>query len=112
MVEPSILHWLKRDLSSFEVIQQFSLFKQYKTGSPSSILEDLDKPNCLGSTYIGGTHEGVHNNDYNTQRFIQNIDLVYKLGISKYNITAEDFKTSLKVQHSQQKDNLTIQQNT
>ena len=44
MAEPTILHWLKSDLPSFEVIRQFSLFKQYKTGSPSRILGDLHEP--------------------------------------------------------------------
>src|SRR5207237_380332 len=66
VAEPSILHWLKSDLPSLEDIKQFSLLKQYKTGSPSSILKDLDKPVDHGSTYTAGTHEGVHNNDYNT----------------------------------------------
>src|SRR5438105_954636 len=79
VVEPSILHWLKSDLPSFEVIRQLSLFKQYKIGRPSSIPEDLDKPNCLGSTYTAGTHEGIHNNDYNTQNFYKhNHNLIYK----------------------------------
>ena len=88
---PPILHWLKSDLPSVEVIRQFSLFKQYKTGSPSSIPEDLDKAVGHGLTYTARTHEGAHNNDYNTQRFVQNIDLVYKPGVHKYNTTAEDF---------------------
>ena len=69
VVEPSILHWLKSDFPSLEVIRQFSLFKQYKIDRPSSIPEDFDKPDCLGSTYIVGTHEGVHHNDYNTRNF-------------------------------------------
>src|SRR5438132_2049391 len=46
VAEPSILHWLKSDFPSLEVIRQLSLFKQYKAGSPSSIPEDLDKPLC------------------------------------------------------------------
>ena len=79
VAEPSILHWLKSDLPLLEVIRQLSLFKQYKIGRPSSIPEDLDKPNCLGSTYTAGTHEGIHNNDYNTQNFYKhNHNLIYK----------------------------------
>src|SRR5436190_7986812 len=66
VVEPSILHWLKSDLPSFEVIRQVSLFRQYKTGSPSSIPEDPNRPNHSDRHAQKGTHEGVHNNDYNT----------------------------------------------
>src|SRR6266540_3388350 len=98
VVEPSILHWLKSDLPSLEVIRQFSLFKQYKTDHPSSTPEDLDKPVGHGSTYTAGTHEGVHNNDYNTRGFVQNIDLVYKPGFINIIQQWRAIKTGLKVQ--------------
>ena len=68
--EPTILYRLKSGRPSFEVIRQVSLFRQYKTGSPSSIPEDPDRPNHSDRHAQKGTHEGVHNNDYNTQKFV------------------------------------------
>ena len=43
-----------------------------------------------------GTHEGVHNNDYNTHKFLQNIS--YFTNQSSQNRTVEDFKLVLQVQ--------------
>ena len=71
MAEPTILHWLKSGLPSFEVIRQVPHFKQYKTGSPSSIPKDLDEPNYTDRHAQNGTHEGAHNNDYNARKFVQ-----------------------------------------
>ena len=71
MVEPTILHWLKSDLPSVEVIRQVPLLIQYKTGSPSSTTKDLDEPNYTDRHAKNGTHEGAHNNDYNAQKFVQ-----------------------------------------
>ena len=71
MAEPTILHWLKSGLPSSEVIRQVSLFRQYKTGSPSSIPKDPDETNHTDRHAQKGTHEGVHNNDYNTRKFVQ-----------------------------------------
>ena len=71
VAEPTILHWLKSGLPSFEVVRQVPLFKQNKTGSPSSIPKDLDEPNHTDRHAQNETHEGAHNNAYNTQKFVQ-----------------------------------------
>ena len=71
IAEPTILHWLKSGLPSSEVIRQVPLFRQYKTGSPSSIPKDLDEPNYTDRHAQNRTYKGAHNNGYNTWNFLQ-----------------------------------------
>ncbi len=93
MAEPTILHWLKSGLPSFEVIRQVSLFRQYKTGSPSSIPKNLDEPRLHGSTYTEG------NSRRSPPQWLQHSEICANISITlvtnqvhNYSTAAETFK--------------------